>query len=193
MSFNLEEKHNLVVKEPSGWLIKAEALFISAKKIYNENKSIFECSKEELDNNTSDKKISREEMYKFFLQQKLVRISYMLAAYSIENLLKCIYCKENEGKNSKELIKDVKQHNLNSLVNIVKEKIEMNNERQEFLNRLTENATWLGRYPCPIKKESLDRNHNGQRLSFSDKTFNQFEEFYNELQGIIEKLLSNKT
>lgn len=112
------------------------------------------------------------------------RSSMVLMGLSLENLLKGILfksgkCSIEEGK----LPRSVKTHNLNELCREAGVKIEDTYEEKTFLQRLSEQVDWAGKYPIPTQATILRNSKYGSRKAFvgnlNDMKF--FEDIYNKI------------
>lgn len=83
----------------------------------------------------------------------------MLMAYALENLLKAKWVKLNvRGKRGQllaveKLPKELDDHNLVALAKRIH--LDLKDEDEELLHRLTLYSTWAGRYPVPKKFQDL--------------------------------------
>lgn len=89
----------------------------------------------------------------------IVGVYFMLTAYALENLLKAIIVEKERHELEKQLEKSsavpnaMKTHNLRDLAALAG--VLLDAMEDELLLRLTENATWRGRYPIPVHEKDL--------------------------------------
>lgn len=112
------------------------------------------------------------------------RTPLLLMGMSLEALIKgYLICKEEIQITNGQLPKELKTHSLLDLFK--KAKVSVNKEYEEkiFLQRLSEQVEWMGRYPVPTNGNILKNTRHGSQKSWiqnvNDKTF--FIDLYNKV------------
>lgn len=142
------------------WIDKAIDLLKTAKKLEPEIISTWDM----VEKSFKDDNVSIPANY---CQQPY----FMIISFAVENILKAKYiqshrrqCREKFisvmnsdlplSKKLKEIFpKDLKSHDLYKLAGLVG--LNLNNNEEDLLRRLTHNATWAGRYPVPLNHKDM--------------------------------------
>jgi hypothetical protein len=132
---------------PESWITTARQLLACAKQLEPKLKAKWI---EPFDENPNSHRSKLRSMH-------FHQVYLLLFAYAIENIIKSGYVKKYQSKlyneilNSNNLPKELKSHNLVSLLN--KLGIKPTLQIEEHLRRLTIHSTWIGRYPVPLKRD----------------------------------------
>jgi len=140
------------------WIHQAKLLMHAANRLYQDrNMALNQMMAREIEDETP------EDIWDI----QLLPIAQLLAGYAIENLMKGILFSQtpltNGGKKGGKLNKDIANHDLPNLYEMVCEKTGLNAipETREFLEGLKKIVIWEGRFPIPkTEKDYVDQKYS---------------------------------
>ena len=169
----------------NAWERIAQCLFASAEKIETEINLLWENMQESLFR-PNEERLPPAPFYAHELQ----RVYLMLIAYCVENLCKGHIVKANRGnmieeaKRSGRLPRILQSHDLEGLS--TKCALTLNVDDLRLLERLSTHASWIGRYPYPLRADQFYSFLDGNPIPTNGFWWSSTE--VHETKAVVEKI-----
>jgi hypothetical protein len=146
---------------PISWKPQSFTLKHAADRLYelylDANNRYIERISEELDKNgrliEGSRTLEGQQLLDHWDQQ-LISVYFLLMGYAIENLLKAILMVQHpEYFRSDQKMVDIRSHNLVDLCRRCN--LELHQEEENLLNKLTAYVEWRGKYPVPLVSDKM--------------------------------------
>ncbi len=109
-----------------------------------------------------------------------LRVQMMLLSFAVENKMKAFLVRKKKADYGHQLNanptlpKELRSHDLVALAmktTEIQPRLTLDDEREEFLRRLTRRAQWAGRYPVPVKWRDMPGLQKSSKGKLGSTTF----------------------
>lgn len=158
-----DEQHRLLAESPFVWVLKADALIAAFETLAQADERALGSGDD---------------------SPRLSSVTYMLAGFSIEVLLKALLVQKASPLNTKGRF----QLNSHHLVDLAQEAdFSLMEGEARLLEKLEEFLTWAGRYPIPLTSEPM-RPRTTLSGGFAPRTYHNLGEDWPAVRVLIERL-----